>query len=535
MDALTPVDLLHAAVDMGPRRTALVDGSRRYSYVDLHTSVRHAVALLTACGVRRGDRVAHIGVNAAEHAIFLFAAAWLGALYVPLSPWSARLELERLLAFASPHCVLLGRSLMNRPLAAVFRRSQRPWDEGVLAIDLSDPALHAQMSPGAPGPGNGACPAPAANAALAGLLLFSSGTTGQPKGIVYGQGALALQALCINLALRIGAEERFLNLYPAGHYGSVMPMLHTAAVGACVVQIPLPHPVQVLDTMERERISFIVAVPEVWRSLLAHPSFDQRDFSALRMANVASDFIPVELMQQIMDRTGAASVQGYGLTETGLASVLPEGMARQRIGSAGLPLPLACIQVRRPDGTPAEVDEVGQIWVRTRYAMMGLWNGNGIDAPLVDAAGFIDTRDLGCMDAEGHLVVSGRQDDYMKVSGYRIAAAAIDEVLRRHPAVADAAVVGVAHPRAGQAPVAAIVLRPDAAPSARDLAEWVAQALSPKAVPVAFWRVAAIPRTGSTGKVQRNDLLAWLQEGRLAPLEAPGDTGATPTAADHAP
>ncbi|MBI5259148.1 MAG: acyl--CoA ligase [Burkholderiales bacterium] len=536
MDALTPIDLLQAAHDMGPRRTALVDGGRRYHYADLHTGVRQAAALLAAQGVRRGDRVAHIGVNAAEHVLFLYAAAWLGAVYLPLSPWSAPPELARGLAFAGARCVLLGRSLMNRPLAGVYTRAQRPWAGDVPAIDLCEPALQALLSPGAPAPGDAACPAPVADATLPALMLFSSGTTGQPKGIVYGQGALALQALCINLALRIGAEERFLNVYPAGHYGSVMPALHTAAVGACVVQLPLPHPAQVLDTMARERISFIVAVPEVWRSLLAHPSFDQRDFSALRMANVASDFIPVALMQQIMDRTGAASVQGYGLTETGLATVLPEGLARQRIGSAGLPLPQACVQVRRPDGTPAEVDEAGQIWVRTRYAMLGLWNGSGIDASQTDADGFIDTRDLGHMDADGLLAISGRQDDYMKVSGYRIAAAAIDEVLRRHPAVADAAVVAVAHARTGQAPVAAIVPRPGAEPSAHALADWVAQALSPKAVPVAFWRVPAIPRTGSTGKVQRHELLAWVQAGHLAPLAAaPGDGGTTPAVAEQRP
>ena len=212
---------------------------------------------------------------------------------------------------------------MQRPLADDLRSSNWQVPNGIHAADLLSAEWQAVLG----GSGEAVKPrTPAAELSRSPcLMLFSSGTTGEPKGIVFSQQALTLQALVINLGLGIGPLDRYLNVYQASHYGGITCSVQTVAAGACLVNLPLPYPDAILKCIAERKITFLVAVPAVWRSVLDHPAAQAADFGSLRMANVASDFIPPELMLLIMDRTGAVSVQGYGLSECGLVTLLPPG------------------------------------------------------------------------------------------------------------------------------------------------------------------------------------------------------------------
>jgi len=497
-------------------RLAVIDPERSYTYGQLAECVGHAAACLRDLGVAPGDRVVHLGLTGCGHTVFLFAAARLGALYVPLDSWLMPAALDRLLGRVEPKVILLGKSLMQRPLAEELRGSHWRIPDGIEPVDLA--AAPWQEVFGASGP----CappPSPVADVSHSPcLMLFSSGTTGEPKGIVFSQESLVLQAMVINLGLGIGPLERYLNVYQASHYGGITCSVQTVAAGACLVNLPLPYPDAILKCIQDRKITFLVAVPAIWRGVLAHPAAPAADFSSLRMANVASDFIPPELMTEIMDRCGAVSVQGYGLSECGLVTLLPAPEARSRLGSAGIPLPLAAVQTRRPDGPLAAAGEEGEIWARTAYAAEGLWTDKKIEPPQLDAEGFAGTGDLGHLDEAGYLYVSGRSEDFMKVSGYRVSPAEIEAVLVRHPKVADAAVFPVDHPTLGQAPVAAIVVGTGGAPPAGELAARVAHELTPQAVPVQFVVAARIERTEATGKVRRREMRERFTQGQYVPL-----------------
>jgi len=514
---LTPTGLLRSALAMGGDREAVVDGALRFTYEALERAVQQAAELLAAAGIGAGDRVAHLGRSSASHAILLFATARLGAMYVALDPWMRPAMLNTLIEKAAPKAIVLGHTLRGRPFTNDLTSSSWRLPDSLLCIDAARGAWAQAMSPAGP---------PVPQHALTDdsgprtphLILFTSGTTGEPRGVVYDQEAFAGQALVINLGLASSPTDRFLNVYPPGHFGSLMPVLQTVAAGACLVQSAVPAPEKVSEAIRSERITVLVAVPSLWRRVLEQPTSTREMLSSLRLANIASDSISTRLIEQVMDRTGALSIQGYGLTEAGLVTLLPTADARRRIGSAGLALPFAAVQIRCRDGALAQPMEEGEVWVKTEYGMAGLWDGHRVIAPERGQDGFFRTGDLGWLDAEHYLTIGGREEDLLKISGYRISASAIEDVLRDHPACADAAVIGLPSEKGGQSVVAIVVPRQAHALRATELMSWVGQALQPQAVPARFAVAGEIPRTDGTGKIRRKNLIDRFLGGEFPPL-----------------
>jgi acyl-coenzyme A synthetase/AMP-(fatty) acid ligase len=514
---LTPDGLLGSAVAMGADREALVDGTDRFSYGALAESVARVADLLAVSGVTPGDRVAHLARSSASHAILLFATARLGAMYVALDPWVRPAILDVLIRKTDPGTIVLGRTLRGRGFAEELTSSAWRLPESIRTIDATRGAWARAMTPTLPGQ-------PSlerhdeARASRPHVMLFTSGTTGEPRGVVYSQGAFAEQAVMIDLGMALSPTDRFLNVYPPGHFGNVIPVLQTVAAGACLVQAGVPVPDSVVQIIQNERITVLVAVPALWRRLLDQPDATRHAMSSLRLANIGSDSVPPGLIELVMERTGALSLQGYGLTEAGLVTLLPPAEAQRRIGSAGLPLPFAAVSIRRPDGTPAAPMEEGEIWVRTAYGMSGTWDGSRVTPMERSPDGFMPTGDLGWQDGDHYLTVTGRAEDMLKVSGYRISATAVEEVLRAHPGCADAAVVALPSEDRGPVPVGIIVPRGTDTLRASELAACVASALQPQAAPVRFVTAERIPRTDGTGKVRRKDLLDQLLAGAFPPL-----------------
>jgi acyl-coenzyme A synthetase/AMP-(fatty) acid ligase len=508
------LNLVIAQRAVSEARMAVIDPQRSYTYGQLAGCVERVAGALSRLGVGPGDRVVHLGTASAVHTVLLFASARVKALYAPLDPFLMPASVDALLRRLDPKLLVLGRSLVDRPFADDFDATRRAASGRLTVIDtLSDEWQHLLAS-GSPATASATLDDTAGESPV--LLLFSSGTTGEPKGIVFTQEALVQQALVNDLGLGIGPHDRYLNVYQPSHYGGITCSVQTAAAGACLVVLPVPHPELVLRCIEDERITIVVAVPQLWRKVLRRPEAETTDFTSLRMANVASDFIPKEMLVEIMDRLGAVSVQGYGLSEHGLVTLLPAAEARSRLGSAGLPLPLAAVRIRREDGSNAPPGEDGDIWVRTAFASAGIWTRNGLEPHAADGTGFSRTGDVGRVDEDGHLYVSGRSDDFMKVNGYRVSPAEIESVLLRHPLVKDVAVFAETHATWGQAPVAVLVTA-SISPTSTELNAKVARELMPQAAFVRFAVGPSIDRT-ETGKVRRTAMRERFRRGEFASL-----------------
>jgi acyl-coenzyme A synthetase/AMP-(fatty) acid ligase len=510
---LTPSGLLASALDVGSRRDALVDGDLRFSYGNLAAAVERASELLRRAGVGPGDRVAHLGRTAAAHVILLFATAQLRAIYAPFDPWVRPNALERLLAVAKPKLLVLGHSLRERRFAVELAQSDWKFPAEIATADATAGSWADALAPSGQADPRVFDTEWLAQAREPHIVLFTSGTTGEPKGVVYSQGAFASQSLIINLGLGMAPTDRYLNVYAAGHFVSLMSAMEMVGCCGCLVQMPVPDPGSVLQIIERERISVLVAVPAIWRSILSHPAASSTDFSSLRMADIASDSIPRDLIVKVMDVTGAVSIQGYGLTEAGLVTLLPTVEARSRLGSAGIPLPFAAVRIVGDDGEPAGPGQEGEIWVRTEYGMTGLWDGERVTPAKRRDDGFIPTGDLGWIDRDGYLTVTGRRGDFLKVSGFRLSIAAIEDALRAHPGCADVAVVAVPLSEGCQAPAALIVPKSSATLRASDLRAWVVAALQPQAAPLWLGVSDSIPKTAGTGKARRREIVEKFQRG----------------------
>jgi acyl-coenzyme A synthetase/AMP-(fatty) acid ligase len=289
--------------------------------------------------------------------------------------------------------------------------------------------------------------------------------------------------------------------------------MQMVAAGGCLVQLSIPEAASVLEVITRERISILVAVPSVWRSILSDPAASRTDFKGLRIANVASETIPSQLIERVMELTGAVSIQGYGLTEAGLVTLLPAIEARSRLGSAGIPLPFSAVRILRADGSRANPGEEGEIYVRTEYGMAGLWDGERVVSAPRTEDGFMATGDSGWIDQAGYLTVCGRQDDYLKVNGFRVSLAAIEEALRAHPGCADAAAVAMTLPDGRQAPAVLIVPRRSAQLRASELRAGVVAALQPQSAPIWLGIADAIPKTPGTGKARRREIIQKIERG----------------------
>lgn len=361
----------------------------------------------------------------------------------------------------------------------------------------------------------------AADPGRAALHLFTSGTTAEPKAAILEHANLSAYILGSVDFGSAGDEEAALVSVPPYHIAGVANLLSNVFAGRRIVYLPAFDPATWLEVVRTEGITQAMVVPTMLARITEElGGARSADVPTLRTISYGGARMPVPVLERALELFGDTGfVNAYGLTETSssIAVLSPDDhraalagddpAARRRLGSVGRVLPGIEVQVRHEDGTILGPGEPGEIWVRGeqvsgRYA--------GLDSPC-DADGWFPTRDAGSVDAEGYLFVEGRADDTIIRGGENIAPAEVEEVLLRHPAVVDAAVVGLPDEEWGQRIGAVVVLRPDGptTPSPEDITAWSRQHLrTSKAVEVVVVG-DALPRT-DTGKLLRRRVLAEL-------------------------
>ena len=485
-------------------RTALIFGDQKWTYGALNSAANRLANALIGCGVAPGDRVAILGRNSVEWAITYFAAARAGAILVPISYWFKGEELRFVLRDAGAKVLLVEERFADLIAA---ERANAPmlntviWIDTAIEGDRSYQTLVDQSSD--------AETDIRIDERDGHIIMYTSGTTGFPKGVLQSHRAHMLHAGIWAHETGARRDDVYLCTYPLFHTGGtdcgIVPPLYA---GAAVVLLPWPDVGTILDAIETHRVTAFRAVPTVWKRLLARPDFDQRDLSSLRRVIAGSDAMPPELIHQIRQRIPQAGyLQNYGLTESGpVLTYLRENAPPEAYGSNGSAHAQSEIQIVNADDEPVPIGTIGEVVARSEHLMIGYW---GLPEQTAEAmrGGWLHTGDQGHFDADGNLWITGRQKDLIITGSEHVYPAEIEAVLRLHAGVDEVAVIGVPDVEWGES-VAAIVVPAGIGSDAlaAELTAFVRERMSAFKRPKHVVFVDDLPRTGPTRKIQKATL-----------------------------
>jgi fatty-acyl-CoA synthase len=502
--------LLAAAHECGDR-PAVACGALRLSYAAFADRAARLAGALVAGGIRPGDRVAYLGPNCHYLLEAYFGVPWAGAVLVPLHVRLARSELTKLLRDAEPRAILADAACLQRLTPESVARIPLRIVVGPSAIDTGDwRAAERWLAAASPHRGQPAAPETIAE------MFYTSGSTGEPRGAMLSQRNLAANATGVLRMLDLGPEDvvlHGLSLFHANGWGFPHAVV-MARSRQVIVRKFVPR--ATLELAARHRATLTYVVPTMARGLVESRGPSRADLSSLRRIVVGGAASTPELAAAVEDRLGATFVGSYGLTETSpvltLATLLPEmaTWSRERRlrqqAAAGRATPSARLRLVAQDGSPVPADgvSVGEVQVTGDLVMAGYWR-RPAETEAACPDGWLRTGDLATLDQWGYLRVVARTTELINRGGEKIAPAEVEGVLATHPAVRDAAVVGVPHARLGQVPEALVVLYPGREVDARALRHHCAEHLAPFKVPRSVRLVRRLPHT-ATGKLARRRL-----------------------------
>jgi acyl-CoA synthetase (AMP-forming)/AMP-acid ligase II len=466
---------LHRAAERGGR-PAIVDGAsgRTVTYRELHEGVRRLAAGLAAHGLVPGDVFAIMMPNLPEFAIGYHGALTASATVTTLSPLATVEEASFQLADTGARFLLTVPPFLDVARAAADKAGV----EQVVALGPpTDGALPfaALLGTGAPPPDVRTGPGRVA------ALLYSSGTTGLPKGVMLTHRALVASLVQIEAIAPFAARDRLICPIPYFHIaGQAAGMNKVLRSGATVVTLPRFDLERFLALIQEHRVTTVLGAPPIVLALAKHPLVDRYDLSSVERIVSGSAPLPAPLQEACAQRMGRFVGQAYGLTETGLIiAASPHDGRPARPGSAGMLTPNTLARVVDPaSGEEVDAGEVGELWVRGPQLMAGYLNNAEATAAMIDPDGWLHTGDLVRIDADGWLFVVDRLKELIKYKGYQVAPAELEALLGAHPAVADVAVVGQPDEEAGELPVAYVVRRADVGPE--ELIDHVAARVAPQ-------------------------------------------------------
>lgn len=477
------------------------------TYADLAQRV-DAIAAQLAPHLQRGDRVAWLGLNHPAQLALLFALARLGAVLVPLNHRLSPAEWRAVLQDCTPTL------LVHDDTLAAAAQDLAPQLGGHVALRSADALGQAPDEASVCAPDSEAAqPTQPATDALGAplLLVYTSGTTGLPKGAVHTQGNLLANMAIAAQVQGMTAADTVLTVLPLFHVGGLgIQTLPALSVGAHVLLFARFDATATLACLHHERPTLTLQVPATLQALTSHPQWADTDIASLRAVWAGSSILPPEPLRAFMAR-GVPVCNVYGSTETGPFSIaLPPTHASSHVGSCGWSAPGVYVVLRDAQGLPVAPGAVGELWVRAPNVVRHYWP----DRPALDDAGFFHTGDLAQQATDGNHTVVGRAKDMIISGGENIYPAELESLLSQHPSVAECAVVGQADARWGETVVAVVVLR-EGTPSEADWALALQQFLDGRLArykwPRRWLRVEALPKT-ALGKVQKAALQGLLAE-----------------------
>jgi len=530
---MTMAEALREVVETRRMQEALVCGDVRVTYGGLLDHIHALAGGLYRLGVRKADKIAALLPPGPEFVALFFAAAELGAVIVPLNPQTRQRGLSDVLRDAEPAALVTSRLIEDevRQQAAslrhvIFTDTEHGDGLSLAALVKSVPVPQSAFPP----------PADVSPQDLL-TLLYTSGTTGTPKGTMHshrsliapvvasvklrelwlrrpslktlGQTAIALARYRERLLRAAGRPQTFLSTVGWHTITGLEVMLQGLLMGDRLVVMPRFHPREALRLVEQERVTVLVAVPMAYQVMLGVQEFDRYDTASLLICGTGAAPCPPHLAREIQRRFGCAVHIGFGATETagGISATSIADSAARQSETVGRPMPGMEVKVVDEERRELPPGQVGELACRSDSVMLGYYRAPDTTAEVIDEDGWYYTGDLAVIDEAGYLRIVGRKKDVIIRGGQNVYPAEIETYLTSHPRIREAAVVGVPSAVGGESARAFVILQDGAQMAAQEVLDYCRAALEPYKIPSRVQFVAEFPRS-ETGKPQKFKLRA---------------------------
>jgi len=469
-----------------PDRPALRLHETTLTYARLDELAGRAAGLMAALGVRPGDRVGLMLPNVLEFPVLFYGALRLGAIAVPMNPLLRGREIAHYTG-DSGMTLLWAHELVAAEDTAEAVDGCRVEQVGAGLLPVLE--------------GEDSVPYAEKAADDTAVILYTSGTTGTPKGAELTHGGLDRNLrVCIDDLMTVTEDDVVMGCLPLFHvFGLTCGLNGSVAAGALLTLVPRFDPQQVLDVIERDNVTIFQGVPTMYTALASLATATPEAVATLRVCCSGGASLPGEVVRAFEASYGAKILEGYGLSETSPVASFNR-VEHARLGSIGTPIPGVEFKVVGEDGSEVQAGEVGEICIRGHNVMKGYWNRPEATTEAIDADGWFKSGDLGRVDEDGFYYIVDRKKELIIRGGFNVYPREIEEVLYEHPAVREAAVIGLPHVTHGEEVGAAVSLHPGSETSEDELRDYVRARVAPYKYPRVVWFLDDLPK-GATGKI----------------------------------
>ncbi len=501
--------LPHTALDAAarwPDADAVVDGGQRLSFTGLAREMNRAAAAFVAAGLQPGDRVSIWMPNSLEWVVACLGIHAAGGVLVPLNTRYKADEARYILDRAKVRMVVASADFLGTRFADLAAELGAESVERVIAVGGDGDQWQTFLASGGGREAEVEARIDALQESDVSDIMFTSGTTGNPKGAVAEHGQTVRTAREWARATTLGPGDRFLIIWPffhtSGYKGAWLPCLATGAAILPMAALDVPALVEIV---EHERVSFMPGPPTLFQTLLALPDRRPEIFGALRVAVTGGASVAPAMIQAMRAELGIPIVlTGYGMTETcGTATMTgpddPPEIVTTSCGRAIAGVEVICVD---ENNQPVPTGEAGEVVIRGMNVMRGYLDDPAATAAAIDADGWLHSGDIGVLDDQGYLRITDRKKDMFIVGGFNCYPAEIEKMLLAHPAILQVAVTGVPDARMGEVGKAWVVLKPGAALDGDALISWSRDRMANFKVPRAVAFLDELP-VSATGKIQK--------------------------------
>lgn len=482
---------LRASAEHNFNRLALRCADQALTYGEFFAAASATAGLLRARQIKAGDRIGIVLGNISAFPITFYGALMAGCTVVPMNPLLSTREIQFYLTDS-------GASALFAPEGSAAITTARA--SGVETITLDVHGLINLPPTARP------IPEPVARASTdTAVLLYTSGTTGTPKGAELTHANLLSNARTCATMFALKPADVVMGCLPLFHvFGLTCALNATVIAGASLSLLPRFDAAAALSIIDRDSVSVFIGVPTMYSALLQVADHSSYDSSTLRLCASGGSAMPVEVLKRVEKAFGCIILEGYGLSETSPVASFNHADAKRKPGSIGTPVAGMEMRLIDDDGNDVRGNDVGEIAIRGEGLMKGYWRRpEATKEAIID--GWFRTGDLARRDADGYFFIVDRKKDLIIRGGYNVYPREVEEILYQHHAVAEAAVIGIKHAELGEEIGAAVKLKPGASAALEELREFVKQRIAAYKYPRHVWLVCELPK-GPTGKILRREV-----------------------------
>lgn len=493
---------LVASTDRYPDHVALRCGDLQFSFAEFESAAARVATLLERAGIGPGDRVGLMLPNSPAFPIAFYGIMHRGAVAVPMNPLLKSREVEFYLSNSGAKALFATPNFADAATAGAAATGAHCWlvDDAGLAELIAD--LTGQDGP-----------VDRADDDVA-VILHTSGTTGKPKGAMLTHGGLGRNAeVCTRTLAEVGPDDVVMGCLPLFHVFGLTCGLNTAVLaGATLTLIPRFDPLAALEVIARDGVTVFEGVPTMYSAMLGAAEQTTPDATrSLRVCISGGAAMPVQLLTDFEQRFHCMILEGYGLSESSPAASFNHPHRARKVGSIGTPIEGVEMRVVGADGLELATGESGEVQIRGHNVMKGYWNLPEATAATITPDGWLNTGDVGRVDEDGYFYIVDRTKDLIIRGGLNVYPREIEEVLYEHPAVAEAAVIGIPDDKMGEDIGAAVALKHAASVQPDELREYVKARVAAYKYPRRVWLVDALPK-GPTGKILKREIIVPASE-----------------------